>query len=184
MLAYCLEQLTQKLMLQKSFVLQPNHTLFFCRERTVSASGQVILDMNVARRNQANAYLGICLAFFMIAELFIFTAILHRTAVQLLLGPVNRILTVLRSNAAEMLSTLEKNEASTCVRLFCLFFPSPLQGRCHCAAVCCLLLATIGSWSPCSRSLPLATCPAYLLVHTLCAMSAITCRSQARTSWR
>ena len=100
------------------FLRLPSMTCAFdCRERTVSESGDVVLDMNVATRNRANAFLAICLAIFLIAELSVFIAIVNRTAVRLLLGPVNRILALLRTNAAKILQALDKDQVSRIVML-------------------------------------------------------------------
>ena len=86
-------------------------TMLCCRERTVSQNGQVILDMNVAGRNHGTAYLTICLAIFLIVELSVFSLVLKRTAAQLLLQPVNRILALLQGNAAKVVQSLDKDQA-------------------------------------------------------------------------
>jgi len=57
------------------------------------------------------AWLSILLAVFVIAELTIFIGVLNETAVTLLVAPLARILTVLRTQAARVMKSMERNEA-------------------------------------------------------------------------
>jgi len=62
-----------------------------------------------ARR--AQAWLSILLAMFVIAELTLFIGVLNETAVTLLVAPLARILTVLRTQAARVMQSMERSEA-------------------------------------------------------------------------
>jgi hypothetical protein len=62
-----------------------------------------------ARR--AQAWLSILLAIFVIAELTLFIGVLNETAVTLLVAPLARILTVLRTQAARVMQSMERIEA-------------------------------------------------------------------------
>ena len=56
------------------------------------------------------AWLSILLAVFVIAELTIFIGVLNETAVTLLVAPLARILTVLRTQAARVMKSMERTE--------------------------------------------------------------------------
>ena len=62
----------------------------------------------------AQAWLSILLAVFVIAELTIFIGVLNETAVTLLVAPLARILTVLRTQAARVMKSMERSEARGC----------------------------------------------------------------------
>lgn len=56
------------------------------------------------------AWLSILLAVFVIAELTIFIGVLNETAMTLLVAPLARILTVLRTQAARVMKSMERSE--------------------------------------------------------------------------
>ena len=60
---------------------------------------------------RAQAWLSILLAIFVIAELTLFIGVLNETAVTLLVAPLARILTVLRTQAARVMQSMERSEA-------------------------------------------------------------------------
>ncbi|KAK9831398.1 hypothetical protein WJX81_001157 [Elliptochloris bilobata] len=78
-----------------------------------SKDGLVRIEMNIEAQTRGQAWLSILLAVFVIAELTVFIGVLNETAVALLVAPLARILTVLRTQAARVMKSMERSEEET-----------------------------------------------------------------------
>ena len=72
-----------------------------------SSDKQIILKLDASKKNQEDALLNILLVVVVVVELIMFIALLNRTTSQLVVRPLERIFTIIRINASQIVGALD-----------------------------------------------------------------------------
>ena len=76
-----------------------------------SSDKGIVLRLDASQKNQEDALLNILLVVVVVAELIIFIALLNRTTSQLVVRPLERIFTIIRINASQIVGALEIDDS-------------------------------------------------------------------------